>query len=118
MDKVIIKNLLTRGIIGINDWEREKKQDILINIVLFRDLRKAHQTDDIADCINYRTVAKKAQAHAESAARFTVEALAGDIADLCLEEPGVQKVQVRIEKPGAVRFTESVGVEIERERQT
>ena len=118
MDKVIIKNLLARGIIGINDWEREKKQDILINITLFGDLRAAHQSDDIADCINYRTVAKKAQAHAESAERFTVEALAGDIADLCLGEPNVQKVRVRVEKPGAVRFAESVGVEIERERQS
>lgn len=116
MDQVIIKDLSARGIIGINDWEREKAQEILINIILFADLSKAGQSDDIADCINYRTVAKKAQAHAESAKRLTVEALAADIARLCLEEPGVQKVRVRVEKPGAVRFTGSVGVEIERSR--
>ncbi len=116
MDKVIIKNLVARGIIGINDWEREKPQEIRINIELYADLRRAGETDDIADCVNYRTVAKKALAHAESAARFTVEALAADIAALCLAEPGVQKVRVRVEKPGAVRFAESVGVEIERSR--
>jgi FolB domain-containing protein len=82
--------------------------------VLFTDLRKAGETDDIHDSVNYRTISKKVQTHAESAARLTVEALAADLAKLCLEEPGVQKVRVRVEKPGAVRFSSSVGVEIER----
>jgi FolB domain-containing protein len=116
MDKTIIKDLAVRGIIGIEDWERKKPQEILINIVLYNDQSKAAQTDDIVDCINYRTVAKKAGAHAETAKRLTVEALAADIANLCLEEPDVQKVVVRVEKPSAVRFAASVGVEIERSR--
>ncbi|NWG05681.1 MAG: dihydroneopterin aldolase [Chloroflexi bacterium] len=114
MDKVIIKNLLARGIIGINDWERKRAQNILINITLFTDTRQAAKTDNIADCVNYSTTSKKVLAHAESANRKTVEALANDLAKLCLEENGVQKVIVRVEKPGAVRFSESVGVEIER----
>jgi FolB domain-containing protein len=116
MDKVIIKDLVARGIIGVNDSEREKPQEILINITLFTDLKKAGLTDHLSDTVNYRTVAKKALAHAESAHRFTVEALAADIARICLEEEGVLKVQIRIEKPGAVRFARSVGVEIERTR--
>jgi FolB domain-containing protein len=66
--------------------------------------------------VNYRTVTKKIQAHAEESARFTVEALAADLARICLSEPGVLKVKVRVEKPGAVRFARSVGVEIERSR--
>jgi len=114
MDKVFIKDLHARGIIGINDWEREKIQDILINITVFTDTGRAAVTDDIADCVDYRALAKKVQAHAESAARFTVEALANDLAKICLQEKGVQKVIVRVEKPGAVRFASSVGVEIER----
>lgn len=116
MDKVIINNLLVRGIIGVNDWERKRPQDILINITLFTDTRRAAETDDINDCVNYSTVSKKIQAHAETAERLTVEALANDLAEICLEEKDVQKVVVRIEKPGAVRFAESVGVEIERSR--
>ena len=88
----------------------------MINIVLFADQEKAGESDDIADCVNYRTVSKKVLAHAESVKRLTVEALAADLARLCLEEPGVQKVHVRVEKPGAVRFARSVGVEIERSR--
>lgn len=117
MDQVFISDLVARGIIGINDWEREKPQEILINISLFGDLSKAGESDDIRESINYRTVAKKALAQAETSQRFTVEALAADIARLCLEEPGVQKARVRVEKPGAVRFSRSVGVEIEREKE-
>jgi len=116
MDKVIIKNLLARGIIGVNDWERKRPQDILINITLFTDTRRAAESDDINDCVNYSTVSKKVQAHAESAEKLTVEALANELAKICLEEQNVQKVVVRVEKPGAVRFAESVGVEIERSR--
>jgi FolB domain-containing protein len=117
MDKVIIKDLVARGIIGLNEWERETPQEILINLALYTDLRKAGEMDDIGDSVDYHTVAEKAQAHAESAGRLTVEALADDLARLCLEEPGVQKVQVRVEKPGAVRFVRSVGVEIERSKE-
>jgi FolB domain-containing protein len=117
MDKVIIKDLLVRGIIGVNDWERKRVQDILINIVLFTDTRRAAETDNIEDCINYSTMSKKIQAHAESAKRLTVEALANDLAMICLQEKGVQKVLLRVEKPGAVRFSKSVGVEIERNRE-
>lgn len=116
MDKVIIKDLLVRGIIGINDWERHAPQDILINIVAFTDTGRAAESDDIADCVNYRTLAKQVQSHAETSARLTVEALANDLAGICLREKGVQKVTIRVEKPGAVRFATSVGVEIERSR--
>ena len=117
MDQVLIKDLVARGIIGINAWEREKPQEILINIVLFADLKKAGKSDNIKDCVDYSTVAKKVIAHAETAHRLTVEALAADLARLCLEVPGVMKVRLRVEKPGAVRFARSVGVEIERGKE-
>jgi FolB domain-containing protein len=116
MDKTFIKDLLVRGIIGIRDWERETKQDILINVTLFSDTTRAGETDDINDCVDYSAMTKMLQAHAETAARLTVEALANDLAKICLDLPLVKKVIVRVEKPGAVRFAKSVGVEIERKR--
>src|SRR5512134_3374854 len=116
MDKVIIKDLLVRGIIGINDWERKRAQDILINVTLFTDTHRAAASDSITDCVNYSTMSKKLQAHAESAQRLTVEALANDLAKICLEDQNVHRVILRVEKPGAVRFAKSVGVEIERTR--
>jgi FolB domain-containing protein len=117
MDQVFITDLTARGIIGINDWEREKPQEILINIILFTDLYKAGKSDSITDSANYRSVAKKVLAHAETAQRLTVEALAADLARLCLEEPNVERVRIKVEKPGAVRFSRSVGVEIERGKE-
>ncbi|MDX9864377.1 MAG: dihydroneopterin aldolase [Anaerolineaceae bacterium] len=114
MDQIFIKNLVARGIVGVNDWERDKPQEILINVVLFADLHEAGVSDNVRDSVNYRTVAKKLLKHAETAQRYTVEALAADLARLCLDEPGVQKVRVQLEKPGAVRFSSSVGVVIER----
>jgi len=116
MDKVFIKDLVARGIIGINDWEREKPQEILINIIVFTDTRQAAKSDDLEDCVDYRALAKKVQAHAETVERLTVEALANDLADICLGQKGVERAIVRVEKPGAVRFSKSVGVEIERTR--
>jgi len=116
MDQVFITDLVARGIIGINDWEREKPQEILINIVLFADLTPAGESDDVNKSVNYRTIAKNVLTHAESAERFTVEALAADLAKICLDMPRVEKVRVRVEKPGATRFSRSVGVEIERSR--
>ena len=117
MDKIILKDLVARGIIGLNEWERKTPQEILINIIAYTDIRQAGETDDVQYSVNYRTLAKKVQAHAESAERLTVEALASDIAKIGLEDPNVKKILVRIEKPGAVRYAKSVGVEIERSKE-
>lgn len=114
MDQTFIKDLLVRGVIGISERERQQPQDILINLVFFTDINKAALSDDIQDCANYRDIAKKVFSLAETAETYTVEALCARIAALCLAEPNVKGVRVRVEKPGAVRFSRSVGCEIER----
>ena len=113
-DRIEIKDLLLRGIIGINDWEREAEQDILINISLAADLSEAGRTDSIEDTVNYRTLTKLIVSHVAKSQRFTVEDFATDIAEICLAQDRVLSVRVRVEKPGALRFARSVGVEIER----
>lgn len=115
-DKILIRDLLVRGIIGLNDWEREKQQDILINMVLDLDVRAAARSDDIEDSLNYRSLTKAIVAHVETSSRFLVEALASDIARIAILDFGANRVTVRVEKPGALRFAKSVGVEIERSR--
>lgn len=118
MDKVFINDLMVRGVIGISDRERSQAQDIVVNVVLYTDITKGGETDTIDDCVNYRTIAKAIIAHVEEVSRYTVEALATDIAALCLNTEGVQKVRVKVEKPGAVRFSKSVGVEITRKKES
>jgi FolB domain-containing protein len=116
-DKILIKDLLLRGIIGFNDWEREKQQDILVNITLFTDARKPGRTDDPGDALNYKTITKAVIAYVEGSAHNLVEALAAEIARICVVDHGAARAVVRVEKPGALRFARSVGVEIERTRE-
>jgi FolB domain-containing protein len=116
VDKIFIKDLLVHGIIGINPDERERLQDILVNITIFTDTRRAAETDNLEYSISYSDLARKIKLHAEQAARLTVEALAQDLANICLQGNNVKKVIVRVEKPEAVKFARSVGIEIERKR--
>lgn len=117
MDKIIIKDLLLRGIIGINDDERVNQQDILINITIFADTRQAAVSDNIDDAVNYRTITKRIIDHVESSADFLVEKLVNDIAAIILTEYSAERVIVRVEKPGALRFAQSVGIEIDRTKE-
>ncbi len=117
MDKIIIRDFLLRGIIGINPDERIKKQDILLNIVLYTDIRPAAETDDIAYAANYKAISKRVMEYVEASQHLLVERLATEIARLILSEYAVSRVVVRVEKPGALRFVRSVGVEIDRARE-
>ncbi len=116
MDKIIIKDLRANGIIGIYERERVTPQEMVINAILHADTRKAAESDEIADCVDYEKAANLLKAHAETARRQTVEALAEDLAGLCLALPGVFGVQIRVEKTQAIPFTSAVGVEIERSK--
>lgn len=113
-DRILIRDLLVRGIIGINEDERRERQDVLINVELWVDTRTAAASDDVADAVNYRSVCKRMIAHVEGSAHLLVERLASELARIVLTEFPVNRVRVRVEKPGALRFARSVGIEIER----
>jgi len=115
-DQIQIKDLLLRTIIGINEEERRARQDVLINIVLYADTRPAGASDDIDDAVNYRTITKRIIRLVEESRFYLVEKLAAEIAAICLDDPRVESVSARVEKPGALRFARSVGVEIHRTR--
>ena len=117
MDRIVIKDLLVRGIVGINPDERSNRQDVLINATLWADTRPAASSDDIADAVNYRTIAKAMIRHVEEGDPFLVERLAEELARICLDaDERVAAVEIGLEKPGALRFARSVGVVIRRTR--
>ncbi|MDF1514196.1 MAG: 2-amino-4-hydroxy-6-hydroxymethyldihydropteridine diphosphokinase [Anaerolineae bacterium] len=116
-DQIHIQDLLLRTIIGINPDERTKRQDVLINITLEANLRPAGKTDAIADAVNYRTMTKNIITMVEASNFHLVERLAQEIALICLQDLRVSTAQVRLEKPGALRFARSVGVEVFRSRE-
>lgn len=116
LDQVLIKDLSVLGIIGINPEERVTKQEILVNAVLYTDTRAASASDDIQDAVNYRTITKKMISHIEHGEPLLVERLVQELADICLEDDRVMTVTISVEKPGAVRFSKSVGIKITRSR--
>jgi len=115
-DRIVIKNLFLRAIIGINDDERTDRQDVIVNLELETDTRPAGRSDNIDDAVNYRTITKQVIDLVEGSRYFLVEKMAEEIARLCLGDARVSRVWVTVEKPAALRFARSVGVSIERSR--
>ena len=117
LDRILIKDLLLRGILGINPEERKNRQDILVNVVLYADTRSAAASDAIDDAVNYKTITKAMIRHIEEGAPMLVERLVAELARIALDgDERVQAVEVTVEKPGALRFARSVGVSIFRTR--
>lgn len=116
MDSILISDLQARCVIGVNSDERKEKQDVLINIALSADLRKACKSDRFEDAIDYRAIKKRVLEIVEASSYHLVEALAEAIALACLEHPEVKSAWIRVEKPLALRFARTAGVEITRER--
>ena len=117
MDYIMIEDLLARCIIGVNDEERRNKQDVVVNVVMGTDTTRAGRSDNFADALDYREIKKRIYAMMEESQYELVEALAETIADICLEYPRCQEVEVTVEKPSALRFARSVGVRITRSRE-
>jgi len=117
-DKIYIRDLSIRCIIGVNEDERTEKQDVVINVILFTDTRKAGQTDALEDSVDYKKVKKAILSLVESSEFLLIEKLADEIAKVCLDDSKVQKVNVTVDKPGVLRYTRSVAVEIVRTRES
>lgn len=117
LDRIFIRDLLVRGIVGIKPDERANRQDILVNATFWARTRKAAASDAIEDTVNYRSVAKAMIAHIESAQPQLVEKLAADLTRICFESDArIEAVELTVEKPGALRFARSVGLTIYRTR--
>ena len=114
MDRIIITDIRARCIVGVNKDERTEKQDVNVNLSIYADLRKPGRSDKFEDAIDYRAIKKRVLNLVENSKYFLLEALTEAVADVCLETPGVIKVHVRVDKPSALRFARSVGVEISR----
>lgn len=113
-DKIYIRDLQVRCIIGIEPEERREKQDILINLILYTDCQPAGKSDDINDALDYKIVKKSILKSIENSSFYLVEKLAEEIANISLSFEKVKGVTVTVDKPGVLRFARSVAVEITR----
>jgi len=117
MDRVFIEDLEVETVVGVYDWEREIRQKVVLNLEMAADVARAAQTDSIDDTLNYKAVAKRLSAFIGASEFYLVETLAERCADIVLEEFDVPWLKLRLDKPGAVTGSKSVGVMIERGRR-
>ena len=115
-DRIFLRGLTTECIIGFIDWERRVKQTVVVDLEIPVDCQQAALTDEVADTVDYKKVAKRILAFIEASEYKLVEALAQRLALTLLEEFGLEWVRLSINKPGAIRNSRDVGVSIERSR--
>ena len=114
MDIIFLHSLKIDAVIGIWDWERKIRQTVEIDLDMAADIRKAAESDDVADTLNYKLVAKRLQAFVGESEFQLVETLAESVANILIEECSIPWCRVKINKGGAVRGASAVGVIIER----
>ena len=105
-----IENLRLRTTVGIYEWEQKVKQDIVINIEIEFDGTRAIEEDAIEHTVDYKTVTKKIIAMVEDTKYNLIERISGDVVKLIMEDQKVKRASVKVDKPGALRFTDSVSV--------
>jgi dihydroneopterin aldolase len=115
-DRIFLHGLTTECIIGFIDWERRVKQSVVLDIELPVDCRRAALSDDVADTLDYKKVAKRVLSFVEASEFQLVETLAHRLALVVLGEFALPWVRITLNKPGAIRHSRDVGVVIERTR--
>ena len=114
MDKIFITALRAETIIGIYDWEKATRQRVTVDLELDTDIRRAAQTDDIADTLNYKSISKRLVRYIEDSRYELVETLAEKLAKLLVDEFAVSRVALTLHKPGALSDADDVGLKIVR----
>lgn len=100
-DRVALRGLKVWGYHGVFEHERGDGQDFLVDVVLFFDTRPAARSDELADTVNYAAVAQSVTAIVGGEPVNLIETLAARIANACLGDPRVERVEVSVHKPHA-----------------
>ena len=108
-----ISNLRLRTYIGFNQEEKEKKQDVVINIEINYAITQSVLDDEISDALNYRDITKKVIEHVEEGSFLLLEKLVADVLDICSQHQSVNNARVTVDKPYALRFADSVSITFE-----
>ncbi|AXT37388.1 MULTISPECIES: dihydroneopterin triphosphate 2'-epimerase [Alteromonas] len=105
-----IKNLRLRTYIGINEDEIKNKQDVVVNVKIDYDAEKATNTDDMSDALNYKTITKAIIKLVEDNRFSLLEKLTADVLSIASEHSSVRYAEVEVDKPHALRFSDSVSL--------
>ncbi|MDA7606703.1 dihydroneopterin aldolase [Pelagibacteraceae bacterium] len=115
--KVIITDLVFNTLIGIHDFEKEKKQQIRFNIeISVNPLLKATE-NNLDNIVNYENIINKIKLITQKKHYNLLETLAEDIFSNLFISKNIIKIKLRIEKPEIIKDASSVGVEITKKRK-
>ena len=115
-DKIFLEGLTAKCLIGIFDWERKTKQKVVIDLEFPAPVAKAAKRDRIEDAVDYKRIAKRTLNFVAQSRFHLIETLAEKLARLLLTEFKLSQITLRLLKPGAIRGSKNVGVEITRRR--
>lgn len=113
-DTIFLRDLEVHCIIGVNDWERMVKQPVQISFEIPCDVREPAREDEIDKAVDYKAVSKWILDFVEDSEFELLETLSERIAEGVITELGIPKIRLSVEKPGAIRHSRTVGIQIER----
>ena len=114
LDRIQISGLRVFCVLGVQKWERLVKHEVTIDLTLHTDIGESARLHDLARTVDYKTVTARVIEFAERSDFELVETLAEGVADVCLAIPRVERVDVRIDKAGALDRADRVAIEITR----
>ena len=114
--KVVIKNLILNIFIGIHDFEKKKKQRVRFNIEVETNPNTKPSNKDFSTIVDYETLVNKIKELVKKQHHELLEELAENIFRIIFQNKLVKKANVKIEKLHIIRETESVGVDITKNR--
>lgn len=86
---------------GVFEFERQDGQEFVVDLLLSVDLADAATSDDLHDTVDYGALAAETLAIVQGPPFALVEAVAEQIAQLCLGRRRVAAVEVTVHKPQA-----------------
>ncbi|NMP31739.1 dihydroneopterin triphosphate 2'-epimerase [Thalassotalea sp. M1531] len=107
---ISITNLRLRTYIGFNEEEKCKQQDIIINAEIHYPANNLCLADNVDSAVNYKDICKSIINHVENGRFLLLEKLTSDVLGICADHPMVCFAQVKIDKPHALRFADSVSL--------
>jgi dihydroneopterin aldolase len=115
-DRIVLHGIEVEALIGVHEHERLARRPLVVDLDLLCDLHAASRSDDVEDTVDYSALTSRVRERCRETSYRLIEALAGDLADLCLDEPRVRTAIVTVHKHGAVAGVADVAVSLERSR--
>lgn len=105
-----IKNIKLLTTVGVTEEERKAPRPLVVSLAIDYNHDKAVETDSIDNTVDYALIENAIVADLANRSFNLIESIAEHICQMMFGNELVREVVVEVEKPGAMRFAESVSV--------